>query len=411
MSTAGGARTAPGKRSVTVLLLITVAVLLVGVLLVRPGTAATEADLAPAPAPAPASSVEKAEPVPAVADIAAESIFGLTLGETVSDLQQGGYRLGAGIGGCTPVVPGPGPSGRSPGPGLTAWAVDGRLASVALDTSSGSTSSLAGLLGRSITELALSPLALPGVATGQPGVTAVEVGWDAAPVAVPVVTLTAALPATVGSSASGSSRSSASGSSGTDAAVVLAADVRGNGTVDHVELSTPAAQRCDAALRAGAVDTTPLGYAGRGAVVLNMDEAALRQVVAVSPADGSVVRLDPGTGELLRRCRTLLVHDPPGLASVLLADGKVQAVAVDGGATAAGLRVGDDAAAVTRAYPDITTAHVEDRWQQGLAVDWEFPEGRLRIFGGPRRVPVPGLDAEVVGPGFVVVRVEVGGRC
>lgn len=369
----------PRRRPARVLLVaVGAAVLVVGVLLVRPGTAVTEADLVPAPSGSAEPSEPAADPVPAAADLAAGPFFGIALGDSTARLEALGYRLGTPAAGCTPVVPGPLAPG--PGQGFTAWAVDGRLASVALDVSAGSPSPLAELLGRKLADLAAAPAALRQVSL-------VPVRWSDRPVAVSLVELPGR------------------------GVQVLAADVRPDGAVDHVELSIPAADRCDAVLSATSVSSTLLGFAGWGPVVLGTDETSLREEVVVSPAEGRVLRVDPDTGAVLRRCRTLVVHDPPGPASVLLVDGMVRSVSIDAGGTEAGLRGGDGAAAVTRAYPDITTAYVESRWEQGLAVSWQYPEGELRVYGGPDRAPVPGLDAEIDGPGPVVVRVEAGGSC
>lgn len=363
-----------------------VAALLVGaVLLTRSVTAVSDADLAAASTSPPAAT----EPLPAnaldlsaVREVVAADVAGLRLGDTTAGVEAAGYRLGPVLGSCRPVVPSGAWAGPAllPGPGLHAWLVDGVVVSLAVDASAGSDAPLAGLLGRPLTELA----ALPGAVTQ---VSVVTVAWSPGRVAVPMVTVPA----------------------GGDE--LLVADVAGDGVVDHAELSRSPGRTCDAALEASGVGGSTLGPGGWGEIRVGMSEPDLAKLVVAVPAEGRGLLRDRETGAVVRSCRTLLVKSPPGPVSVLLGDGEVRSVAIDAGVTTAGLRVGAEAEDVRLAYPDITVAYVRDRWDQGLAVDWQFPDGDLKVFGGPRKAPVPGLDAYVTGPGPVVTRIEIGRQC
>lgn len=129
---------------------VVVALLVVAVVLVRPGSQALDADLAlptadPAVAAAPTLPDEalvgpdELRPDTAVSDIVvtADRIGPLRLGETREALAQAGWQFLEGTPGCTRLRP-----SRAGQVALSGWVVDGRLASVQLE--------LTDLVGRSV---------------------------------------------------------------------------------------------------------------------------------------------------------------------------------------------------------------------------------------------------------------------
>ncbi|WP_380168015.1 hypothetical protein [Jannaschia sp. R86511] len=376
----------------TRLLLVAGAVAVLGVLavLVRPGTAVDEqavsrAVASPAPASAPATpSLPVAGAGPLV--VRADGVDGLRLGMAADEVVAAGFSVQPGsYGGCRRVLPGLADAG--PGPGTAAWLVDGVVEVVTVDERAGNGPSFLGPgLGDPVDDWA-------ALAGAEVVTLTTEVPWQAAPVAREVVLVVP--------------------SRGRRAAF---ADLTGDGVVDHVQLRTDRGARCGAAqgrlLEAQRTGLPPLTTEGWG---------ELRVGTPLAEAD-ALVGLQPGREDVatpLGRCRLVLADREPGLVYVVVgpdparpdAGPVVRSVAVDAGRTGTGLAVGAPADRVQDAYPGVTSAFLEDRWDQGLVAEWQLPDGVLRLAPTREQVRVDEVDGVLRGPRNVVGMVQLGQGC
>lgn len=381
-------RRAPSPRTAVV---VGAAVLLVGALLARPGTAtddtvvqATRASLEAAPPVASGAPVPSA-PLPAgTAVVRADGVDGLRLGMSAAEVVAAGYSVQVhAVGGCRRVSPGLDDTG--PGPGVSGWLVGERLAAVSVDDRTGVTASY---LGPGIGD-ALDDLPADGLLRAT---TAVPVPWQQAPVAVDVAWLRP------------------------DPSVRVAfADLTGDGSIDHVQVREDAAAVCPVAERAfdeaGTAALPVLDLQGRGDLRVGMPLRDAASLVDVEDARGPA-----GSSAGAPSCRLAMGDGEPGLLYLVVADdgsgeAVVRGITVDAGRTDAGLAVGDPAQRAAEAYPGLTTAFLEDRWTQGLSVDWQVPGGVLRMWPGREQVSVVEVDAVLRGPRAVVGLIQVGPGC
>lgn len=272
----------------------------------------------------------------------------------------------------------PGVSDAGPGPGLAGWLVGGRVAAVTLDPRVGRTSSFLGAgLGGRLVDLAGSP----GVVYR--GTLLTPVPWQSAPVPLDVTWVAPV---------------------GTSGVTVSFVDTLGDGHISHVQVRTVEGGLCARTyrdtLQAQAEQLPPLDLGGWGELRLGAPVADAMRLVDVRPP-----RVDDP------RCSLLLSDGEPGLAYLVVSQGRVVGIAVDAGTTDAGLRLGEPAEAVREAYPEVTTAYLGSRWEEGLAADWQYPDGQIRFSPTLERVRVPDVDAVLTGPRDVVGLVQVGPGC
>gem|GEM_PF-4089789 len=358
--------------------------------LVRPGTAADEgmvaraqASLAPAVAPSAPAPVAAG---PADLVVRAEGVDGLRLGMAVDEIVAAGFSVqDRAYEGCRRVLPGLADSG--PGPGVAGWLVDGSVESVTVDARAGRGPSFLGPgLGDPMDEL-------PQGDGLQRVLTSTTVPWQPEAVVGEVARV-----------ATGPGRQAA------------LADLSGDGVVDHVQLVSDAGARCAAAFeqetaaeQAALPRLTTAGW-GRVQVGTTLTEAA------------TVVELQPGSDDVATpagRCRLVLAGEEPGLVYLVVGpdpadrEGEqvVRAVGVDAGMTDTGLAVGDTAQRVQDAYPGVTSAFLNDRWDQGLVAEWQLPDGVLRLAPTREQVRVSAVDGVLRGPRNVVGMVQLGPGC
>lgn len=369
------------------LLLVATGAVLATVLLARSGTAVDDAVVAEVRASATAEDAGRPGPTapdaPAVVPdgrvvVRADGVDGLRLGMTRQEVVSAGFVVGGrSYGPCTPVVPGL--ADRGPGQGVRAWLVRDRVAAVTVDDRVGDAASFLGPgPGDPLAELD----GVPGVLFGD---LRVAVPWEAAPFRVDVAWVRP-----------------------TQDVRVAFVDTRGDGTVGHVEVRSGAAADCARLQRdAQAADAAALPVLEPG----GWGEVRLGRPLAEVPTTVRLQR-EAVTGQ---GCELVLADEQPGLVLVVLRDGVVVAVTVDEGEVVGGARVGDPAEDVRDAVGP-STSYLLQFWEQGLSADWQVPDGAggtVRVVLRPalERVPVPDVDAVLVGPRPVLGSVELGDGC
>ncbi len=364
-----------------------VAALVLAAVVVRGGTAVDGAEVAAVqtsldPAPT-VTDVPAAPPLPEGALLVRpDGVAGLRLGMATAEVAAAGFAVQAPqVGGCRRVVAGA--ASPVPAAGVSGWLVDDEVVAVAVDARAGRGSSFLGAgLGGRLQDL-------PSGEGLRRSTRTVAVPWQAAPVTVALVQVAPAA-----------------------GVRVTFTDLSGAGQIDHVQVLGDAGAGCGptAAARAAALSVSlpPLEPDGRAGARVGRTLDAVRREVSLEPAVPAA--------QVGRPCRLVLADGEPGLVYLVVSPDDagrdvVRAVAVDAGSTSAGLRVGDPAERAAALHPGITTAFLQERWEQGLIADWQDEAGTLRLAPAREQVVLPDLDAVLQGPGLVVGQVQVGPGC
>ncbi len=369
-----------------------VAVLALVAVLARPGTAVDEqavsrarASLAPPSAPS-APTAPEVGPVTGDLVVRADGVDGLRLGMAADEVVAAGFSVQEGsYDGCRRVLPGLADSG--PGPGAAAWLVDGTVEAVTVDDRAGRGPSF---LGPGLGD----PLAaVAAVERADARRTTTSVPWQRAPVVREVVLVETA----------------------PDRRAAFA-DLTGDGLVDHVQLRSDRGAGCATAQeRRASAEAAALPE-------LTVDGWGPVRVGAPLGDAAAVVDLQPDRDDVttpLGRCRLVLADGEPGLVYLVVGpdpadpggEPVVRSVAVDAGVTDTGLAVGAPADRVQDAYPGITRAFLEDRWEQGLVAEWQLSDGVLRLAPTREQARVVEVDGMLRGPHNVVGMVQLGVGC
>lgn len=364
--------------------------LVLAALLARGGTAVDDAEVAavlaesepspPAQAPSPPAPLPDGDFV-----VRVDGVDGLRLGMGQDEVVAAGFAVQPrAYDGCRRVLPGLADAG--PGAGVAGWLVEDTVAAVTVDRRAGTGSSFLGPgVGGRFADL-------PGGDGLLRGTTSVGVPWQRAPVSLDVAWLEPE-----------------------PGVRVSFVDLTGDGSIGHMQVLAESAEGCAAAYEA-AVATDVAGLPaldpdGWGDLRIGAPLVRAAELVALQPLEPPEPADDTG-----RRCRLVLADGEPGLVYVVAGpDGVggdvVRAIAVDAGATAQGLRIGDPAERVPEVYPGITVAFLDQRWDQGLIADWQLPSGPLLLGPARERVAVTEVDGLLEGPRSVVGLVQVGPGC